>query len=344
MFSALFQDPRIRCVETLAVEDLPLEHTTRLLVDLVHDGMGRAVRLPVIVVRGRREGPVFGITAALHGNELNGIPVVHRLVASIEPRVLRGAVVVVPVLNIPGLLRRSRKFSDGIDLNHIMPGLENGNESQVYAARLVQRVIERFDYLADLHTASFGRVNTLYVRADLDDLTTANMALLQRPTIILHDPAQDRTLRGWLDSRGRPAITVEVGNPHVFQPKQVNRTLVGLRAVLSQVKMLPRRTLAKGPAPVLCDGSRWLYTDAGGLLQVPVDLGEVVEEDQVIARQLDVFGDVVREYRAPHRGIVIGKSVEPVSPTGARIVHLGHIAEPGRFAHLASLIAEETSS
>ncbi|MEX1365403.1 MAG: succinylglutamate desuccinylase/aspartoacylase family protein [Nannocystaceae bacterium] len=344
MFSALFNDTRVQCVEALRIDELPAERITRLLVDLIHDGMGRATRLPVIVVKGRRPGPVFGVTAALHGNELNGIPVVHRLVASTDVARLRGTLAVVPVLNIPGLLQHEREFADGTDLNHIMPGQEHGSESKVYAARLISRVVERFDYLADLHTASFGRVNTLYVRADLDDPVTAHMALLQRPSIVLHSPAMDHTLRGWVSARGCPALTVEIGNPHVFQPRQVGRTLAGLRAVLAQVKMLPRRHLTLGPAPTLCSSSRWLYTDMGGLLQVLPELREVVDEGQVIARQVDIFGDLVREYAAPFRGIVIGKSVEPVSPTGARIVHLGQIAPVGRFAQLEQLLHEETKS
>lgn len=338
---APFADAGIRCVDALRVEDLPSGRVTRLLVELIHDGMGRTTHLPVIVVKGRRAGPIFGITAALHGNELNGIPVVHRLVATTDPDTLRGALVVVPVLNVPGLLKRVREYDDGIDLNHIFPGREHGNESHVYAARLVSRVIERFDYLADLHTASFGRINTLYVRADLDDPVTAKMALLQRPSIVLHNPPMDHTLRGWMSSRGSPAITVEIGNPHVFQPKQVKRTLQGLRAVLAQVHMLPRRPLAPVPAPVFCDRSRWLYTDRGGLLQVLPELRDMVEEGQVIARQVDVFGDLVREYVAPHRGIVIGKSVEPVSATGARILHLGHLAEPLRFGTIEALLEEQ---
>ena len=338
--STLFSDRRIRCVDTLRVEDLPAGRVTRLLVDLVHDGMGRAIQLPVIVVKGRRPGPIFGVTAALHGNELNGIPVVHRLVATTEPDTLRGALVVVPVLNVPGLLRHMREFDDGIDLNHVFPGREGGTESHVYAARLVSRAIQSLDYLADLHTASFGRINTLYVRADLDDPITAKMALLQRPSIILHNPPMDHTLRGWMSLRGSPAITVEIGNPHVFQPRQVQRTLQGLRAVLAQMKMLPRRPMAPAPVPVLCDRSRWLYADTGGLLQVLPELRDVVEEGQVIARQVDVFGDLMREYTAPHRGIVIGKSVEPVSATGARILHLGHLAEEHRFATLEALLEE----
>jgi len=333
MYSSSFQDPNIRCVDRLDISELPSGRTSRLLVSLVHDGIGRATRTPVIVIKGNRSGPVFGVTAALHGNELNGIPVIHKLVETIQASSVRGAIVAMPVLNIPGLLRREREFRDGTDLNHIMPGISDGNEPNAYAHRLTSRLVGNLDYLADLHTASFGRVNTLYVRADLDDPTTAVMAMLQRPTIILHNPPADTTLRGWFSGEGHPAITVEVGNPNVFQPQKIRRTLTGLRAMFAQMNMLPKRPLAKGPGPLLCEKSKWLYTDRGGLLQVLPALGQIVEPNDVIARQVDIFGDLVREYRAPHRGVIIGKSIEPVGPTGARIVHLGQLAEPGRFPH-----------
>ncbi len=332
MFSSSYLDRNILCVDALDVNALPMGRKTRLLVGLVHDGLGRALRIPVIAVRGTRPGPVFGITAALHGNELNGIPVVHRLVDSINPETLRGTLVAVPVLNIPGLVRHEREFRDSTDLNHIMPGVPDGNESQVYAHRLTSRIVGSFNYLADLHTASFGRINTLYVRADLDEPTTARMAKLQRPAIILHNPPRDHTLRGWASAEGAPAITVEIGDPGVFQPKKVRRTIAGLRALLSQMKMLPRRSQPKPPPPpLLCETSRWIYTDRGGLLRVLPELGEQIEEQALIAQQFDIFGDLVREYRAPYAGVIIGKSVDPVSPTGARIVHLGRLAKPGRF-------------
>ncbi len=333
MQSSSYQDPNIRCIDQLDISELPNGRTTRLLVSLVHDGIGRATRIPVIVIKGNRAGPVFGVTAALHGNELNGIPVIHKLVENIQASAIRGAIVAMPVLNVPGLVRREREFRDGTDLNHIMPGIADGNEPNAYAYRLTSRLMGCLDYLADLHTASFGRVNTLYVRADLDDPLTARMAMSQRPTIILHNPPADHTLRGYVSSVGKPSITVEIGDPHVFQPQKIRRTLGGLRALFSQMKMLPKRPLKKGPAPILCAKSRWLYTDRGGLLQVIPELAQVVEEGELIARQVDIFGDLVREYRAPNRGVVIGKSIDPVSPTGSRIVHLGQLAEPGRFPH-----------
>lgn len=331
----------VEIVESFDPADFQPGTVNKLRLSMVGNGMGGLISIPIVVFRGIEDGPVMGLTAAVHGNELNGVRVVQKVVGHLKPTKLKGTVICVPVVNVPGYLNNTRHFNDGYDLNRVMPGKRGGTPSQVYAHRFMNRVVKHFNYMIDLHTASFGRINTLYVRADLDDPVTAKMALLQRPSIVLHNPPMDHTLRGWMSSRGSPAITVEIGNPHVFQPKQVKRTLQGLRAVLAQVHMLPRRPLAPVPAPVFCDRSRWLYTDRGGLLQVLPELRDMVEEGQVIARQVDVFGDLVREYVAPHRGIVIGKSVEPVSATGARILHLGHLAEPLRFGTIEALLEEQ---
>lgn len=321
-----FQDANIICSSALDIDEIPAGRRSRRLIELGHDGLGRAVRTPVVIVRGRRPGPVFGITCALHGNELNGILVAHRLLEILDPNVLRGTVVVCPALNVPGYLCYEREFRDGRDLNHLMPGVADGDESQAYAHRLLDRVVSRFDVLVDLHTASFGRINSLYVRADMSDPVTARMAYLQRPRIILHNPPSDRTLRGAVAELGTPAITVEIGDPQIFQPRHVRPTLAGVRAVLSHFRMLPKRAATLGDAPIVCSDSRWLYATRGGLLDVLPDVAASVERDAVIARQVDIFGDLVAEYRAPEDGVVIGKSVNPVSPTGARILHLGRVA------------------
>jgi predicted deacylase len=155
------------------------------------------------------------------------------------------------------------------------------------------------------------------------------MAYLQRPEIILNDPPNDRTLRGAAEELGIPAITVEIRDPHRLQRETARRALAGVRAMLAHVGMLPRRKVSASPAPRICSSSRWLYTDRGGLLEVLPELTAIVEEGEVIARLTSVFGELVHEYRAPHRGIVIGKAVEPVAESGARILHLGTLSENG---------------
>ena len=316
-------------IDELEPLNLPKGRRTRLQVALIHDGMGRPLRLPVIVARGERDGPVFGITAALHGNEINGIPVVHRLIESIDLRALKGTIVAVLVVNVPAFLNYERTFDDRTDMNHIMPGKPKGNIAQVYAHRFVDRIVDQFDYLIDLHTASFGNINSLYVRADMTDPITAEMAYLQRPQILLHNPPSDHTLRGAAMEMGIPSITIEIGNPQIFQPKQIKASVGGIRRVLCEIGMLARRPVSQAPSPILCSKSSWLYTDHGGLLEVFPNPTDKIEEGEVIARQTTIFGDLICEYRAPEDGVVIGKSANPVGQTGYRILHFGTVVDAG---------------
>ena len=324
----------VRLVESFDPEMCPRGKLTRLRVELVQDGLGRPMAVPVMVARGERDGPVFGLTAALHGNELNGIPVIHRLLNRLDRRTLRGTVVGVVVVNVPSYLEHRRRFREGVDLNHIMPGRPDGSVPEIYAHRFMDRVVRRFDYLADLHTASPGRVNSLYVRADMTKETTAQMAYLQRPQIIVHNPASDHTLRGAAEALDIPAITVEIGNPGVFQNELIKRSVTGLRAVLAEVGMIPRRRqLAMGDPPVLCSSSYWLYSDAGGILEVFPRVTQHVACGETVARVINVYGDLMHEYPSPEDGVVIGKSINPVGQTGARILHLGILADDSATFH-----------
>ncbi len=311
----------------LSLDSLPKGKTSRLLVTLVHDGMGRPLRLPVIICRGKKDGPVFGLTAVVHGNEINGIPVIHQLTSSLDLNTLKGTIVAVVVVNVPAFLNHERTFDDRTDMNHVMPGKPEGNVAQIYAHRLMDRIIRHFDYLIVLHTASFGNINSLYVRADMTNDTTAEMAYLQRPQIILNNPASDLTVRGSAMECGIPSITIEIGNPQIFQPKKIKASIGGIRRVLCEVGMLPRRPVKQGPPPVLCSRSNWLYSEHGGLLDVYPEPTQKIKEGEIIARQTNIFGDLVREYRAPENGIVIGKSVNPVGQTGARILHYGIVTK-----------------
>jgi len=310
----------------LVIDEFPRGRLSRLYVDLVANGLAQDILLPVLVARGKRDGPVFGLTAAVHGNELNGIRVIHDLMHHIHPRQLSGTVVAVAVVNVPGLHRHQREFVDGADLNHMFPGREDGNVAEVYAHRILDRIVSRFDFLVDLHTASFGRVNCVYVRADMTHSATATMAYLQRPQIIVHNPASDYTLRGAAMDLGIPSITLEIGDPQRFQPNYIRSSRTGLRSVLAAAGMLPRRPVAEGAEPVLCEHSGWMYTDRGGLLEVLPGPMDTVRKDQRVAVLRNAFGDIIREYSAPADGVVIGKSVNPVGQTGARILHLGAVA------------------
>ncbi|GAA5221279.1 succinylglutamate desuccinylase/aspartoacylase family protein [Membranihabitans marinus] len=294
---------------------------------LINNELGLPSYLPVMIAKGKVAGPTLGLTAAVHGDELNGTQALQRLFDELEVDQLSGVIIAVPIVNIPAYQEVQRRYTDGEDLNRIMPGKENGNESEVYAYRFIDKVVSHFDYLLDLHTASVGRINSYYIRANLKDNITRKMAELQDAEIIVHNTPSDGTLRGTASERDIPAITIEVGNPNTFQKQMIKSGMQGIYNVLSYLKMLNIPIEANLRNTVVCNRSYWIYTDTGGLLTVIPELTEKVKKGDIIAILRDVFGNILREYRAPEDGIVIGKSKSPANKTGGRILHLG-ICEP----------------
>jgi predicted deacylase len=317
------REHRIEIVESFDLAQFGRGTTNKLHVSMVGNGMGALITVPVLILRGVEDGPVMGLTAALHGNELNGMRVIQKVIAHVKPGRLKGTIICVPVVNVPGYLNNTRHFNDGYDLNRVMPGKRGGTNSQVYAYRFVNRVVKHFQYMIDLHTASFGRVNTLYVRADLTHPESAWMAKCQQPQIILHNTGTDGTLRGAAMDMGVHSITVEVGNPNAFQSAMIQDGAVGVLNVLSRLGMIEDDEELSPGEPITCMRSYWLYTEVGGALEVYPELAARVRAGELVARVRDIFGDLLEEYRAPEDGIVIGRSTHPVNQTGSRILHLG---------------------
>jgi len=305
------------------IKDTPKGSIRCYWLNLITNALGEPISLPIMVARGVEDGPTLGLTAAVHGDELNGISVIQRLFDDLDVTSMKGTIVAIPVVNIQAFNLGERFFLDGVDLNRIMPGKANGNISEIYAYRFINMIVKKFDYLLDLHTASFGRVNSFYIRSDMDNKVTKKLALLQNAQIIVHSPPSDGTLRGAAEELKIPAITIEVGNPNQFQRKLIKSGLEGVHNVLSHLKIIPDDIEELDRQTVICSSSYWLYTKQGGLLTVHVELAEKITKDMHIATLKDVFGNIVQEYYTPENGVVIGKSVNPVNQSGGRIIHLG---------------------
>lgn len=290
---------------------------------VVSNGIGQPIYVPIIVGRGIKDGPTLGVTAVVHGNELNGMPVIQRLFSSIDLEKLSGTIIGVPVVNVPSIMVNERRFIDGEDLNRIMPGNKQGNRSQVYASRIINRIVKHFDFLLDLHTASFGRINSYYIRADLSSKIAKQLAMIQNPQIILNAPPKDGTLRGAAADLGIDAITVEVGDPDKFQKGMIRSGLTGVYNTLSFLNMYDTDIEEADVPAIICKKSYWIYSHVGGVLQVHSQLTQQLKKGDLIATVRDVFGRVLKEYFAPEDGIVIGKSINPIGQTGSRIIHLG---------------------
>lgn len=312
----------------IVIENHPAGKRTDFLRALYQDATGGPLKVPFIVARGARNGPVLGITAAVHGNELNGIRIIQHVLNHLSLDEVSGALLCAPVVNVPAFTNGIRRFPDGQDLNHVFPGKVDGKPAHQYARAFAETFLPSIDFLVDLHTASEGRTNTLYARADLKLGETRRMALAFNPEIILHAQGSDGTLRSAARRRGIPGITVEAGNPSVLQGRMVYEGESGIINVMKSLGMLEGEVQSVRE-PVICRSSRWLRTVGGGILETHFKLRDTLSKRQLLAETHDPFGTVLNRYYAPYDGIVIGMAANPVAIPGTRFCHLGSFGDPG---------------
>jgi len=308
----------------------------KLWLQLGEDSFSNPIRVPILVAKGTKKGPVLGLTAAIHGNELNGIPIIHKVFDDLDVTNLKGVLIAVPGLNPAGMFNEQRRFIDQEDLNRNFPGKANGNRSQQMAYQINQKIIPLLDFQIDMHTASFGRENSMYVRVDMSNDTLAAMGKLQEPDIILSNKGKPSfgasssvTMRASAISEGKHSITVEYGNPQVFQKEMITRGKKGILNLMNWLKMTDGAIDIPEPK-LVCSKSYWIYTDKGGLLEISVALNEKVIKGQLIGILKTPFGDVRKQYFAPENGVVIGKSTNPINMSGGRIIHLGILKDPAK--------------
>lgn len=324
----LLQDD-IPTVSKINLDSLADGKIHKLWLQLGEDAFNNPIRVPILLAKGSKKGSVLGLTAALHGNELNGIPIIDEVFKELNVSNLKGTLIAIPGLNPISMFNDQRRFIDQEDLNRNFPGKAHGNRVQQIAYQIDQKIISLFDFHIDMHTASFGRINSMYARADMSNDTLATMAKLQATDIILSNKGKPSfgagssvTMRASAISKGVNSITVEYGNPQVYQREMITRGKRGILNLMHWLKMTNGNVTIPEPR-VVCSKSYWIYTDKGGLLAIPVELNERVSKGQLIGILKTPFGDVLKEYVAPEDGIVIGKSTNPVNMSGGRILHLG---------------------
>lgn len=314
----------LKGVDIISFTKIPNFTKKLFKLNMVKNALSSYWQVPVMVVKGA-DGPTVGVTAAIHGNELNGIPIIHQLWDQIDVNELKGTLILVPVVNVPGYLNKEREFNDGVDLNRILPGKKNGTSSEVYAHKITTKLIKKFDYLIDLHTASFGRINSLYVRADMSNDITARMAELQEPEIIVNHPGAEGTMRREAQKNGVHAITVEIGDSHLFQKKHIRSSIFGLTNVLLELGMIKGEKEEIAHDAVVCQKSYWIYAQNGGILKVFPRLTNMLKKGDMIAEITDIYGESLEKIYAPVDAIVVAKATDPVCQVGARVIHLGVI-------------------
>lgn len=284
------------------------------------------LNMSVHVVRGRRPGPVLFVSAAVHGDELNGVEIIRRLLRLRGLRQLRGTLIAVPVVNIHGFLRHSRYLPDRRDLNRSFPGSRNGSVAARLAHVFTRHIVDISDYGIDLHTGAINRPNLPQIRATLDDDNTRRLATAFGCPLMVDADVRAGTLREYAGQRGVPLLLYEAGEALRFDEFSIRAGVRGVSGVMRALDMLPGRSRRRTPArPVIALDSNWVRAPESGILRSLVDLGASVNAQQVLAYIADPFGDDEIDVRAAHAGIIIGRSNLPLAHAGDALYHVARV-------------------
>ncbi len=300
---------------------------------------GVPVSTPVLVVNGATPGPTLCLTAAVHGDELNGIEMVRRVMHELPPLKVSGAVIGVPIVNVQGFRRGSRYLPDRRDLNRYFPGNPNGSAAARIAYSFFTRVIAHCDALVDLHTGSFERANLPQIRADLRNPDVVTLTQGLGSMVILHSKPTVGTLRYAATRAGIPAVTLEAGGPSQLEPNEVKHGARSIETLINSLGMVRRVRLWGDPEPVYYR-STWVRADNGGILFADVSLGSTVRKGDLLGTITDPMSNARSELRSPYSGRIIGMARNQVVMPGFAAFHVGIETDEAPVEELIEALTE----
>lgn len=286
------------------------------------------VQMPVEVINGKREGPVLLVCAAIHGDEINGVEIVRRVLGARSLEKLRGTLIAVPIVNVLGFLNLSRYLPDRRDLNRCFPGSATGSSASRIASRFCEELLQQADFVVDLHTAAVHRTNLPQVRVSLDDDAARALAEAFAAPVVVGSSLREGSLREFAHRSGIPVIVYEAGEALRFDEQCIRAGVRGVQRVMRLLKMLPGKPPQPFGEPVFAEDSAWVRAPQGGILVKVASLGQRVKRGEKIAVISDPIGAEQAEVVSPHDGIVIGHVQLPLVHGGDALIHIAEFKHP----------------
>lgn len=285
------------------------------------------VSMSVHVVHGRSFGPVMFVSGGIHGDEVIGVEIIRRVLASKAMTSLKGTLLAVPIVNAYGLINHSRYLPDRRDLNRVFPGSETGSLAARLAYRFLTEVVERADLGIDLHSAAIHRTNYPQVRISPDDDEMRQLAEVFGAPVVMQSALREGSLRHAARKTGKPVLLFEAGEGLRFDEFCIRAGAAGVLRVMNHKGMISSRGVAKPKgAPQFCQSSKWVRAPMGGLLRVFKDGGALVRKGELLAMVSDPFGEREVEIHAPFSGIIVGRAVMPIVNEGDAVFHIGRVS------------------
>lgn len=311
--------------------DIPAGKTLQIEMPVVRLYTDTDICMPVHVIRSKKPGPIVFISAAVHGDELNGIEIIRRLINQKSLRVSAGTLILVPMVNVYGVLNQSRYMPDRRDLNRCFPGSAKGSLTGIVADKFLSEIVSHCQYGIDLHTGAIHRSNLPQIRANLQDQETRELAEAFGVPVLLNSSLRDGSLREAAVENNTKVLLYEAGQALRFDELSIRAGVRGILNVLSKLNMTnapKRKPGKKSPVtPFIANTSSWTRATASGIVNNLKNLGDMVQIGDPLAKIGSPFGEVFETVRANRAGIIIGKQNIPLVQEGDAMFHIAYFTE-----------------
>lgn len=314
----------------------------RLEIPMVRLYTDTTMSIPVFVKRGKREGPTLFISAAIHGDELNGIEIISRIINSKTIQKLKGTLIAVPMVNIYGVLNQSRYLPDRRDLNRSFPGSQRGSLAARIAYTFLNEIAGVADYGIDFHTGATHRSNLPQIRANLDDPETLALSEAFGLPVLLNANLRDGSLRQCADELNTKILLYEAGEALRFDELAIRAGVKGTLNVMRHLGMLPKsRAKAKKIEPFIARKSGWVRATESGMVVHRKNLGDYVTKGETLAIIKNPFGEQLDGIKSNAEGIIIGKQNIPLVQEGEAMYHIAYFKEPDEVVENLEALQED---
>ncbi len=289
------------------------------------------ISMPVHVIRSKIDGPTIFISAAVHGDELNGIEIIRRLIKQKSLRILKGTVIFVPMVNVYGVLNQSRYMPDRRDLNRCFPGSTKGSLAGIVANKFLSEIVKNCEYGIDLHTGAIHRSNLPQIRANLKDQETRELAEVFGVPVLLNSNLRDGSLRESAVQSGTKILLYEAGQALRFDELSIRAGIRGIQNVLAHLGIIKKKKRGDSRklkvSPFIANTSSWSRANASGIVNNLKNLGDKVQKGDLLAKIGSPFGEIFDSIHASKSGIIIGKQNIPLVQEGDAMFHIAYFSE-----------------
>lgn len=284
--------------------------------------------MPIHVVHGRNPGPCLLVCAAIHGDEINGVEIVRRILLNKSIDRIKGTLIAIPIVNVFGFVSKSRYLPDRRDLNRSFPGSETGSMAARLANVLMSEIIPHCSHVVDLHTGALNRENLPQIRAKIiDDPETEAMARAFGVPVILNAELLDGTFRMAARAHEIPVILYEAGEALRFDEVAIRAGVKGVLGVMSHLGMRRKSRAHNRTSCLIANTSQWVRAHQSGILRTLVANGTQVDIGDILAYINDPLGENSEPMLSPVDGIVIGKTNLPLIFEGEAAFHIAKYEE-----------------